>query len=153
MGNMVVWGCFTPCFFGRIWRSREVAKELSGGKSGCIVAPPSPTPHSSLPKPLSSCVLMTHGLVGEAGRTSLPCRKDKVPCGSSLPETPSPDHRGRPVPWGGEEMDLRGGLESRPWVGQPGETRGTRHPGSLADCISPSERLGLLSYALLGERV
>lgn len=34
------------------------------------------------------------------------------------------------VPWGGEEMDLRGGLESRPWVGQPGGTRGTRRRGA-----------------------
>lgn len=51
---------------------------------------PPPPPNSSLPKPLPSCVLMTHGLVGEAGRVSLPCWKEELPCASSHLETHLP---------------------------------------------------------------
>lgn len=42
MEIMVLWEYLTPGFFGSTQRSREVAKELSGGKSGCLWLLPPP---------------------------------------------------------------------------------------------------------------
>lgn len=43
---------------------------------------------------------------GRAGLLSS-CWKEKMPYASSHLETPSPDHKGRSVPWEGEEVDLK----------------------------------------------
>ena len=115
--------------------------------------PPPPPPNSSLPKPLPSYVLMTHGLVGEAGRVSLPCWKEELPCASNHLETHLPQ-----ITKGGL---CRGRWRDGPekWTGEPalgraaGWGQGNRTLRSLVDCITPGKRLGLLSYSLLGERV
>ena len=121
--NTVVFLDFTPCFFGRIWRSRGVAKELLGGKSWCILVP------SLLPfvfaKGFVILCVDDSWLSGRdwAGRLS-PCWRKKLP--SSHLKTRFLDHKGRSVPRGGEEIDLRSGPESWSCAGQQGGTRGPR---------------------------
>ena len=81
---------FLQVSLGETWRSVEAGKELLGGKSGCIVAPSSPSPQLIFAKAFTILVLMTHGLVGEAGRVSLPCWKEALPCAFSHLETHLP---------------------------------------------------------------
>lgn len=65
--------------------------------------------------------------MGEAGRVSLPCWKEELPCASSRLETHLPGSQREACAEEGEEADLRSGPESRPWAGQLGGARGTGH--------------------------
>lgn len=116
-GNRVAFLYFAPCFFGRIWRSGEVAKEPSGGKSMRLLV-------LSLPRSSLLSLWMTHDLVGGEGLLSC---WEKRRCASHRLGTPSPNHKGSSVTLAGKKVDLGSGPGSWPRAGQQGSTRGTRH--------------------------
>lgn len=112
-------------------------------------------PHSnpSLPQALSSCVLMTHSFLGEAGRGFCPQQEgEKAMCIQSPGNT-------FPRPQG--EVCARGRWEGRPetWTREPalgraeGQGQGSKPVGSFTDCIASGRSLCLLRCSLPGRGV
>lgn len=94
-GNHGALGVFDPRF---LWEHTEVkgsCKRALGRQIWVPVAPPSPTPHASLLKALSSWVLVTHVLVGGAGRALPMMEGETAMCFLSPGNTFPRSQRGR----------------------------------------------------------